>query len=336
MSSTVISKSKIGYMYKNFLRFSAYLCCTKCRYSTCCTKAISLHVALFHSEKTKTPTYDLGAPVYLGKDVFCCCGFKTDSGNKMAKHLATSGCSTAYPDAETAKRAVRGWTGGGQPAPIAPPAVPAADNGSDEITSYDPNEEMAKAYLKDKGGAERSEVPAGPLTFLGLQQKKDEGDVDDVSKGAESGISKDGNPTDREKLGLVGSVLGENGCEGNKNGEGASAAVEDQHAADDAPSEAGVKESEEVSRSESGTTVAAMDASDTAAGESVEHEVGPAASCPTELLPQGDPVDKAEAHPVSSQDSAQVAENSAQNTAPSGEATNTAAAVEAMETDQAE
>ena len=329
-------------MYKNFFHFSAYLCCTKCRYSTCCTKAISLHVALFHSEKTKTPTYDLGAPVYLGKDVFCCCGFKTDSGNKMAKHLATSGCSTAYPDAETAKRAVRGWTGG-KPA-IAPPAVP-VDNG-DEITSYDPNEEMAKAYLKDKGGAERSEEPAGPLTFLGLQQKKNEGEVDDASKGAESGNSKDGNPTDGEKLGLVGSVLGENGCEGNKNGEGASAAVEDQHAADDAPSEAGVKESEEASRSESATTVAAMDASDTAARESVEQEVGPAASCPTEMLPQGDSVNKAEAHPVSSRDSAQVAKNSAENAVPSGEATNTAAAVEgdasvglateAMETDHAE
>ena len=332
-------------MYKDCLHFSAYLCCTKCRYSTCCTKAISLHVALFHSEKTKTPTYDLGAPVYLGKDVFCCCGFKTDSGNKMAKHLATSGCSTAYPDAETAKRAVRGWTGSGQPATLAPSAVPPADNG-DEITSYDPNEEMAKAYLKDKGGAERSEVPAGPLTFLGLQQKKDGGEEDDVSKGSESGHSKDGNPTVGEKLGLVGSVLGENGCEGNKNGEGASAAVEDQHAANDAPSEAGVKESEEASRSESATMVAAMDASDTAARESVEQELGPAASCPTDMLPHGDSVDKAEAHPVSSRDAAQVAENSAENAAPSGEATNTAAAVEddasvslateAMETDHAE
>ena len=30
--------------------FLAYLCCTKCRYSTCCSKAMSSHVQLFHTK----------------------------------------------------------------------------------------------------------------------------------------------------------------------------------------------------------------------------------------------------------------------------------------------
>ena len=65
--------------------FRAYLCCTKCRYSTCCSKAISVHVALFHGAAAN-PIYNLGTPVLLEKDIFCCCGFKTNSGNKMGKY----------------------------------------------------------------------------------------------------------------------------------------------------------------------------------------------------------------------------------------------------------
>ena len=71
--------------YSSFL-FRAYLCCTKCRYSTCCSKAISVHVALFHGS-TVNPVYNLGAPVVLDSDIFCCCGFKTNSGNKMGESL---------------------------------------------------------------------------------------------------------------------------------------------------------------------------------------------------------------------------------------------------------
>ena len=28
--------------------YTAYLCCTKCRYSTCCSRAINIHGLLFH------------------------------------------------------------------------------------------------------------------------------------------------------------------------------------------------------------------------------------------------------------------------------------------------
>ena len=64
--------------------FNAYLCCTKCRYSSCCSKAMSVHVQLFHTPLQK-PVFEIGAAVHLDKDIFCCCGFVTKSGNKMGK-----------------------------------------------------------------------------------------------------------------------------------------------------------------------------------------------------------------------------------------------------------
>ena len=65
-----------------FLLFcSAYLCCTKCRYSSCCSRALSIHVQLFHGPKT--PQFTLGHPSMLPNEVFCVCGFSTKSGNKM-------------------------------------------------------------------------------------------------------------------------------------------------------------------------------------------------------------------------------------------------------------
>ena len=70
--------------------YVAYLCCTKCRYSSCCAKAMSVHVSLFHS--SPTPSYTLGAPLILDSHMHCVCGFQATSGNKLAKHLATHGC----------------------------------------------------------------------------------------------------------------------------------------------------------------------------------------------------------------------------------------------------
>ena len=275
--------------------------------------------------------------MWPGKDMFCCCGFKTDSGNKMAKHLATSGCSTAYPDAETANKALRGGSsGGGGPTSLAHTAKPAGGDGDvDEITSYDPSEEMAKAYMKeDKGGAGRSE-PEGPLTFLGLQQKKDEErEVDDDTKEAQNddceGSKKDGDPKDsKDSSTRVGSVSGVNGSEVNRGDEEATSAVEDQEVADKASAETEVTESQETSRSEIEVGAKAMDASDTATKEPGEQGKGPAppaASGPAELLSQEDLVVEAEA--VFSQESAPAAETNAQDAPQAGEAETTAATAE--------
>jgi hypothetical protein len=41
-------------------------------------------VAIFHGPGSSAqPVYNLGTPFLLEKEMFCCCGFKTDSGNKL-------------------------------------------------------------------------------------------------------------------------------------------------------------------------------------------------------------------------------------------------------------
>ena len=64
---------------------SAYLCCTKCRYSSCCAQALKIHTSLFHGPRA--PFYNLGHPSILKENVFCVCGFNTNSGNKIGKLL---------------------------------------------------------------------------------------------------------------------------------------------------------------------------------------------------------------------------------------------------------
>ena len=139
--------------------FNAYLCCTKCRYSSCCSKALSIHVAIFHGPEK--PVFNLGIPSILKNEVFCVCGFKTNSGNKIAKHLALHGCRSAYSSLESAQKS----------------AVVMAQ---DEIESFDPNEVMAKAYMSKKPEEEAPKAPdaqveqSGPLAFLGLQKRPKE------------------------------------------------------------------------------------------------------------------------------------------------------------------
>jgi hypothetical protein len=55
---------------------------------------MSVHVQLFHSKDVAE--FALGRPVVLPAPLYCCCGFSSDSGNKIAKHLGRSGCRSAY------------------------------------------------------------------------------------------------------------------------------------------------------------------------------------------------------------------------------------------------
>ena len=141
--------------------FNAYLCCTKCRYSSCCSKALSIHVAIFHGPEK--PVFNLGIPSLLKNEVFCVCGFKSNSGNKIAKHLALHGCRSAYSSLESAHKS-------------------AVVVSQDEIESFDPNEVMAKAYMSKKPeeeapkAAEPQVEQSGPLAFLGLQKRPKEGE----------------------------------------------------------------------------------------------------------------------------------------------------------------
>jgi len=83
--------------------YVAYLCCTKCRYSTCCSKSMAAHNDLFHGPAPKP--FNLGKSTILEEPMYSVGGFSTTSGNKMAKHLATNGWKSAYPSRQEANRA---------------------------------------------------------------------------------------------------------------------------------------------------------------------------------------------------------------------------------------
>ena len=51
------------------------------RYSSCCAKAMSLHVSIFHPATNSVPVYTLGTPLTLEHEMHCVCGFATTSGN---------------------------------------------------------------------------------------------------------------------------------------------------------------------------------------------------------------------------------------------------------------
>ena len=62
----------------------------------------------------------MNKPTLTNELMFCVCGFSSNSGNKMAGHLARSGCSSAYPSLEEARRAkVGGDTDNCQEAAVA-------------------------------------------------------------------------------------------------------------------------------------------------------------------------------------------------------------------------
>lgn len=89
---------------------------------------MSLHVSIFHpaSATSTAPVYTLGTPLALEQEMHCVCGFATKSGdflvfysplckfaesnlffsgNKLAKHLGSNGCMSAYPSKEEAQKA---------------------------------------------------------------------------------------------------------------------------------------------------------------------------------------------------------------------------------------
>jgi len=160
--------------------YNSYLCCTKCRYSSCCAKAMSIHVQMFHTQDK--PAYTLGVPIKLDQDIYCCCGWHTQSGNKMARHLATRGCKSAYPNKEEAEKAKRVLTS----AEFAP-LISLDEERQTEGISISQAYKTADGVDKD-GKKERKDQEEGPLAFLGLQRKEsvdDEESKDEEKKNAE-------------------------------------------------------------------------------------------------------------------------------------------------------
>jgi len=51
------------------------------------------HIVVFHESGKSTPEFTLGRMVQLQADMFCVCGFKTSSGNRLGKFYFSSICN---------------------------------------------------------------------------------------------------------------------------------------------------------------------------------------------------------------------------------------------------
>jgi len=168
--------------------YTAYLCCTKCRYSSCCARAMSTHVQLFHTKSI--PEFILGKPVLLEKPMYCCCGFESTSGNKLAKHLASNRCKSAYATKEESQNARIETDKSAGFAPLV-----SLEEEEKMAQGIDPRISISQTFgnkndASDKDG-KKEKQEEGPLAFLGLQRKES---VDDEEKKAEKNdeVEKEG------------------------------------------------------------------------------------------------------------------------------------------------
>ncbi|PNF37871.1 hypothetical protein B7P43_G07399 [Cryptotermes secundus] len=132
--------------------FPGYLTCSRCRFATCCSKAMMEHIVVFHESGKSTPEFTLGQIVQLPAEMFCVCGYKTSSGNRLANHLAKCERKSAYPSPAKAKAATI------QSASF-PPLVTLddADNASE-----DPSDRWLKAFVpsrKEEPGEGSKDAP---------------------------------------------------------------------------------------------------------------------------------------------------------------------------------
>merc|ERR1719312_1311813 len=182
--------------------YVAYLCCTKCRYSSCCAKAMSVHVQLFHSGSK--PVFDLGKSIIMQEPMFCVCGFSAHSGNKLAKHIGTHGCKSAYPNLE---EAIKARVAGGSEGQAATDGDKVGSGIDQELEKgLDPRISITEAHKSSEKAAQKegstgapagdtTEETAGPLAFLGLQRK---GSREEEKKDEDMDVDKD-SKTDEEK-----------------------------------------------------------------------------------------------------------------------------------------
>jgi len=176
--------------------YVAYLCCTKCRYSSCCAKAMSVHVQLFHSGSK--PVFDLGKSIIMQEPMFCVCGYSAHSGNKLAKHIGTNGCKSAYPNLEEAIKARVESGGEGQ---VASDDKNGSTLDQELEKGLDPRISITEAHKSSEKAAQKegstgatvggdsTEESAGPLAFLGLQRK---GSREEEKKDEDMEVEKEG------------------------------------------------------------------------------------------------------------------------------------------------
>lgn len=110
------------------------------------------HIVVFHESGKSTPEFTVGQIVQLSAEMFCVCGYKTSSGNRLANHLAKCERKSAYPSPARAKAATI------QSASF-PPLVTLddADNASE-----DPSDRWLKAFVpsrKEEPGEGSKDAP---------------------------------------------------------------------------------------------------------------------------------------------------------------------------------
>lgn len=116
-----------------------------------------------------------------------------------AKHLALNGCLSAYPSREVAKKSRKGRSSSSSSSfslsltPVNKATISDIDDDDDKIESYDPNEVMAKAYMKSTESKEEKKPPGqeGPLAFLGLQRKSSVDNNDNDARDSPSKVDVD-------------------------------------------------------------------------------------------------------------------------------------------------
>ncbi|XP_063217587.1 uncharacterized protein LOC134528163 isoform X2 [Bacillus rossius redtenbacheri] len=189
--------------------FMGYLQCLRCQYSTCCGKAMAEHTVMFH-DSLRTPQFSLGRVSQLPKEMFCVCGFKSSSGNKLANHLAHCKRKSAYPSPAHAKAATI------QSASF-PPLVTLDD--AEENSSEDPSDRWLKAFVSRKDDSENSKDlpekkqappaeradPPSMLNILGLVRKAstDDSSLDRAPSDTEGGAT-DSRPDAEKNMPVAG------------------------------------------------------------------------------------------------------------------------------------
>uniref|UniRef100_A0A1B6KNR9 C2H2-type domain-containing protein n=1 Tax=Graphocephala atropunctata TaxID=36148 RepID=A0A1B6KNR9_9HEMI len=155
--------------------YPGYLSCLKCRFTTCCSKAMSEHCVIYHDRIQGKPQFNVGKLIILDKPMYCVCGFSSSSGNRLARHLAECKRKSAYPSSERAAQS----TLQGQSASF-PPLVTL-----DEEDTRDNEEKWLQAFTQPRSSAENPDTadkpavaatsssgdPPSMLNLLGLVRK---------------------------------------------------------------------------------------------------------------------------------------------------------------------
>jgi len=186
--------------------YVAYLCCTKCRYSSCCAKAMSEHVKIFHSGGP--PVFDLGKSVILKEPMYCVCGYSAHSGMKLAKHIGRSGCQTAYPTIQEANKAKveRDGSGGGTAAEEGSSGAPSnvddessRDSSSAKSVENGPTTEPMEEDKEEEGKDKEENAPASVETEVTTKEDQPEGEKADDETTEKDSEEKDNEEKEKDE-----------------------------------------------------------------------------------------------------------------------------------------